>query len=126
MRAIATTATGSPGADAQRLPDGRPGDLLPVGGDEHRRRLRRLLVELPPSELPPDRRARSPRTRSWRRHCHSSVSACIVDRLGMASGVTTVGPGVSPRSMPPGEPRTSGMASEVSIPRRLSLSLRHQ
>ena len=126
MRAMATTATGRPALMRSAWRMAAPGIFSPleamstaavwVGCLSNFRRPNFLRIGEPEAR----------RTRGWRRHRHSSVSACIVDRLGTASGVTTVGPGVSPRSMPPGEPRTSGMASEVSIPRRLSLSLRHQ
>ncbi len=47
---------GLAGAEPERLADRRPGNLLPVRGDQHRRGLGRLLVELAAPELAPDGR----------------------------------------------------------------------
>ena len=111
----------------QRLADGRLGDRLAVRGDEHRGPLRRLLVELPPAELPPDRGAAAAGVPAPA-PSPSQVGLGLHGRTWSARrlGATTVGPGMSSRSMPPGDPSTSGISSDGAIPRRLSLILRHQ
>ena len=67
--------------------EGRIGHRHPVGGDEHRGGLRRLLVELAPPEPSPDGTAVGRGARRVRLgHRHSSVSACMVDMRRQALG----------------------------------------
>ena len=86
MRAMVTTATGRPALSAAPAGWPPPGIFSPleamstaalwVGCLSNFRRPNFLRIGEPGAARRLERR----------RHCHSSVSACIVDRLGMASG----------------------------------------
>src|ERR1017187_1737813 len=119
MRAMLTTAPGCPPLSATARPTAAGGMGSPGGGDQDRCGVGGLLV--PPAA------ADAAGDPGW-----SDDPGWPGDPCGggghrdQPSGSRAAGSAPPSRSMPPGEPTTTGSASTAATPSRLSLILRHR